>query len=237
MSFQLKILYEDNHLIAVFKPAGVLVQGDKSGDISLMDEVKKHLKEKYKKPGNVFLGLLHRLDRPVSGIVLFAKTSKGAARLSEQIREREITKIYHAVIAGKIIPPNGVLRNYISKDTKRRIAKIVGSPGNTDESTVPYFQHMLKIGDMAELHYKTIKSNGRYSLLRIELITGRFHQIRAQFAAAGHPIMGDAKYGGAAAGSNGMALCATELTFQTATTGETKTLKIHHPDSWNTFFK
>src|SRR3990167_11089210 len=107
----LKVLYEDNHLIAVFKPAGVLSQGDKTGDISIFEEVKKYLKEKYKKPGNVFLGLVHRLDRPVSGVMLFAKTSKGASRLSEQFRNREVAKTYHALVAGHPQKSHGTLVN------------------------------------------------------------------------------------------------------------------------------
>ena len=109
----LKVLYEDNHLIAVFKPAGILVQGDKTGDFCLMDEVKKYLKEKYKKPGNVFLGLLHRLDRPVSGIILFSKTSKGASRLSEQFRNHEIKKEYQALVEGNLKKSKDTLINYL----------------------------------------------------------------------------------------------------------------------------
>ena len=112
----LKILYEDNHLIAVFKPAGVLIQGDISGDRCLMDEVKDYLKDKYKKKGNVFLGLVHRLDRPVAGVVLFAKTSKGASRISEQIRNREFSKTYYAVIFGHINPTAGRLVNRLEKN-------------------------------------------------------------------------------------------------------------------------
>ncbi|MFA6486687.1 MAG: pseudouridine synthase, partial [Candidatus Magasanikbacteria bacterium] len=112
----LKVLYEDNHLIAVFKPAGVLVQGDKTGDKCLMDDVKEYLKTKYQKPGNVFLGLLHRLDRPVSGVILFAKTSKGASRLSEQIREHQVSKIYHALVEGEPKKPKTTLVNWLVKD-------------------------------------------------------------------------------------------------------------------------
>src|SRR3990167_3432779 len=128
MSMDLKVLYEDNHLIAVFKPTSVLSQPDLSagrqvsqGDFSILEETKQYLKEKYKKPGNVFLGLLHRLDRPVSGIILFAKTSKGAARISEQIREREMRKIYHAVVDGQMKSPSGTLRNFLKKDEEKRI--------------------------------------------------------------------------------------------------------------------
>ena len=121
MFFIMQVLYEDNHLIAVYKPAGMLVQGDEIEDRSLMDEVKDYLKQKYQKPGNVFLGLLHRLDRPVAGIVLFAKTSKGAALLSAQIRERTIEKIYHALVVGVPEPPNGTLVHYLQKDHNKNI--------------------------------------------------------------------------------------------------------------------
>ena len=120
---QIKVLYEDNHLIAVVKPAGVLSQPDKSGDMSILDEVKKYLKEKYKKPGNVFLGLLHRLDRPVEGVMIFAKTSKGAARLSQQFRDRTIEKTYQALVTGKPSQKKGVLINKLGKDTKLMKAK------------------------------------------------------------------------------------------------------------------
>lgn len=216
----LQILYEDNHLIAVFKPAGLLVQGDITGEPTLMDEVKEYLKEKYKKPGNVFLGLVHRLDRPVSGIILFAKTSKGASRISEQIREREMRKTYHAMVEGEIKPSRGTLKNFLIKDEEKRIAQI------SIDST----------GDYAELDYETVKTNGARTLLKINLKTGRFHQIRAQFSGIGCPIVGDIKYGAKQQTlDRTIALCATELTFETATTGETKTIKINYPKEWEKF--
>lgn len=243
-SLALKILYEDNHLIAVFKPAGILVQGDKPvgerSEPTLMDEVKKYLKEKYKKPGNVFLGLVHRLDRPVSGIILFAKTSKGASRISEQIREREISKTYHALVEGEIKPSSGTLKHFLIKNEEKRIAQI------SADST----------GDYAELDYQTVKTSGKFSLLKINLKTGRFHQIRVQLSAIGHPIVGDVKYGFVSPKQNAkadaskafpdksIALCATELTFQTATAptlgsdgaGEIKTIRINYPDNWRKLF-
>lgn len=233
----LQVLYEDNHLIVVFKPAGVLVQpaspkilsqggGDKMREPTLMDEVKKYLKEKYKKPGNVFLGLVHRLDRPVSGIILFAKTSKGAARISEQIREREISKTYHALVEGEIKPSSGTLKHFLIKDEKNKIARVSKKEGE---------------GDFAELDYETVKTNGARTLLKINLKTGRFHQIRIQLSTAGHPIFGDKKYSAKEALSDGaIALCATELTFETATPSassgqatETKTIKIDYPKGWD----
>ena len=139
------VLYEDNHLIAVYKPAGILTQGEKSGDANVMDEVKKYLKEKYHKPGSVFLGLLHRLDRPVSGIILFAKTSKGASRLSEQFRNQTVEKIYHALVSGKPKQNRGVLVNYLRKDEKRKKAMILKDkkPG----------------ANLAKLFYEVVASN------------------------------------------------------------------------------
>ncbi|MDP3697926.1 MAG: RluA family pseudouridine synthase [Candidatus Taylorbacteria bacterium] len=250
------VLYEDNHIIAVFKPAGVLVQKDKSGEKSLMEFVKEYLKEKHRKPGNVFLGLVHRLDRNVSGIVLFGKTSKGASRLSEQFRDNEtptsksrgpdrsvgIKKTYHAVVEGEIKPANGDLVHYLKKDEKNKIALVSDLP---------------KQGyDRSELSYKTIlpawpvgrhttnttpvgfgissPSLLNYSLLAILLKTGRFHQIRAQLSAIGYPIVGDKKYGAKSKTSNGsLALCATEIEFKTATTDEVKNIKIDYPEEWN----
>lgn len=217
---KLKVLYEDNHVIAVFKPAGLLVQGDISGDRNLMDVVKDYLKEKYKKPGNVFLGLVHRLDRNASGIVLFGKTSKGASRLSEQFRNNEIKKVYTAVVAGKIIPPEGTLVHYLKKDEERRVALV---------SDIPKDGY-----DKSELSYRTLLLTTNYSLLSISLITGRFHQIRAQFSAVGHPIVGDKKYGGKEVfPDKSLALCATEIEFKTATTGEIKNIKINYPKEWD----
>jgi len=205
----LKVLYEDNHLIAVFKPAGVLVQGDETGDKCLMDEVKEYLKKKYNKPGNVFLGLLHRLDRPVSGVILFAKTSKGASRLSEQIRNYKVKKVYQALVEGKPKNKQGILINYLKKDEQKNFVTVFDAP--TDGA--------LK----AELDYEVIGDN----LLQINLKTGRPHQIRAQLAHIGHPIVGDTKYGSKKRYKDGqIALCATELTFETATTKEVKNIKV-----------
>lgn len=214
-----KVLYEDNHIIAVFKPAGMLTQGDKSGDVSLFDEVKKYLKEKYKKPGNVFLGLVHRLDRPVQGIVLFAKTSKGAARLSEQFRNHEIEKIYHAVVLGKPEKDRGALIDYLIKDKIKLKSKIR-----------EYREFAEK---QAVLYYEVVKTNGKYSLLNIKLETGKFHQIRAQLSAAGFPILGDVKYKGEKWGSEKeIALAATAIFFKTATSNEKINLKIDIPENW-----
>lgn len=216
-SMALKVLYEDNHLIAVYKPAGTLVQGDVSGDVSLMDEVKEYIKEKYQKPGNVFLGLIHRLDRNVDGIVLFAKTSKGASRLSEQFREHTIEKIYHAWVHGIPRTPRGVLKGYLTHDENQNKAKV--SSRETPQS------------DYAELAYETVKTEGNTSLLKIILKTGRHHQIRAQLADMGYPIVGDKKYGSAMSlPDQKIALTATSLSFNLATTDERKSITIDIPD-------
>ncbi len=214
----LQVLYEDSHLIAVFKPAGVLAQGDKTGHVSIMDEVKKYLKEKYKKPGNVFVGLLHRLDRPVSGIMLFAKTSKGASRLSEQFRNHAVEKTYQAIVVGKPAQNRGVLINRLGKDEKLKKAK------EYDD------------GQEAKLHYEVLTSNGRYSLLKITIDTGKFHQIRAQLSLAGLPIVGDVKYRGEKwSYQEGIALCATELVFKPATSEEMVKISVEIPQEWQEY--
>lgn len=218
-----KILYEDNHIVAVFKPAGLLVQGDSSGDKSLMDEIKTYLKEKYSKPSKVFLGLVHRLDRNVSGIVLFGKTSKGAARLSEQFRNNEIKKMYHGVVGGRVSPASGTLVHYLKKDEKRKVALISAYPREGY--------------DRSELSYHTLSSTINYSLLTISLLTGRFHQIRAQLSAVGHPIVGDAKYGSKISGNGSIFLCATEVGFYTATGGKYKKITFGYPQSWDKLLK
>jgi 23S rRNA pseudouridine1911/1915/1917 synthase len=219
---KLKVLYEDNHLIAVFKPGGVLAQGDKSGDISLMDEVKKYLKEKYKKPGNVFLGLLHRLDRNVSGIILFAKTSKGASRLSQQFRERSVKKIYHAIVLGKPKQKKANLINYLNKDES--INKVVISKNE-------------KLGfELVELFFETISSNDKYSLLKINLKTGKSHQIRAQLAFLGNPILGDKKYGAPfVLPDNQLGLCATSIVFKSVVGDGRKSISIPFPKEWKEY--
>jgi 23S rRNA pseudouridine1911/1915/1917 synthase len=176
----LNILYLDNHLIAVCKPAGVLTQADDSGDESLMDMVKAWIKTEFNKPGNVFLGLIHRLDRNVSGVVLFARTSKGASRLSQQFREKTTEKIYRAIVEGKPQPRQATLSHHLRKEKSLK-STVFQRPG---EDT----QH-------AELEYKILESYESSTLLEIKLHTGRFHQIRAQLAFIGHPISGDKKYG------------------------------------------
>ncbi len=247
----IKVLYEDNHIMAVVKPAGVLTQGDRTGDPCLMDEVKKYLKEKYKKPGNVFLGLVHRLDKPVSGIVLFGKTSKGAARLSEQFRNHTIQKTYHGIVAGKLEKQKGEIKEKVNKIS-------FFAEGFTEKSDQELLQEIKKATKTrtAELSWEVIKyiekpfgvaalqsESPWLSLLKIMPKTGRFHQIRIQMANMGHPILGDTKYGHIYTSTRGckwkdqksIALCATAISFKTATENKTINLEIPLPDEWSKF--
>ena len=213
-----EVLYEDNHLIAVNKPAGLLTQGDDSGDPNLLDEVKKHIKIKHNKPGNVFLGLIHRLDRNVSGVILFAKTSKGASRLSEQFREHTVEKKYTALVEGLIIKDGG-LKHYIAKNKE------------TNKSVIS--EKEFPDSKEAHLYYKVLKNYQNSTLLEITLGTGRSHQIRAQLSHIGHPIYGDYKYGASTKMANHeIALAATSLKFRTASTSEDIYIKIDIPKSW-----
>ncbi len=174
-------MYEDNHLIAVNKRAGDIVQGDKTGDAPLSEVVKQFLAEKYNKPGAVFLGVVHRLDRPTSGIVLFAKTSKALARLNKMFAERKTEKIYWAVVKNPPPKMEGTLEHFLKRNAKQNKS----------------YAHQQKVPDSkkAILHYKLLKDLNHYYLLEITLETGRHHQIRAQLAAVGCPIKGDLKYG------------------------------------------
>lgn len=219
MKEALEILYEDNHLIAVFKPAGVLVQDDGSDAPVLMDMVKAFIKVRDQKPGDVFLGLIHRLDRNVSGIILFAKTSKGASRLAKQVRERKVKKGYHALVEGVLEHETQKLTHFI---TKNRIDK------KAIVSTKPQDGYKEAI-----LRYKTVKQFSDKTLVEVELQTGRFHQIRAQLSAIHHPIVGDFKYGATQKlHGRAIALCSTRFTFTTATNPQEITLTIPYPKDW-----
>lgn len=177
----MEILYEDNHLIAVNKLPGEIVQGDKTGDIPLLENVREYIKKKYNKTGNVYTGLVHRLDRPVSGVTLFTKTSKGLSRMNELFREKETQKIYWAIVKNRPTADEGTLVHYLVKNEKQN--KSYAYPGEVPNSK------------KAILHYKTIKSSDNYHLLEIVLETGRHHQIRCQMAAIGSAVKGDLKYG------------------------------------------
>jgi 23S rRNA pseudouridine1911/1915/1917 synthase len=235
----LKVLYEDNHIIAVVKPAGVLTQADGSSEKCLMDIVKDYLKEKYKKPGNVFLGLVHRLDKPVQGIVLFGKTSKGASRLSEQFRNHTIQKTYHAIVIGKLDKQKGELKEKINKIS-------FFAEGFTEKSDQELLAQIKKATKTrtAELSWEVVKSNGKFSLLKILPKTGRFHQIRVQLANMGNPILGDKKYApdfimrqikDVWKDEKSIALAATGIVFKTATGDEQISLEIDLPKKWNRF--
>ncbi len=208
----LDILYEDNHVIVVKKEPNIPSQADKTEDIDMLTIIKEYLKEKYNKPGNVYLGLVHRLDRPVGGVMVFAKTSKAASRLSNQVREKIFKKKYLAVVDGKFETSNGILEDYLYKDERNNISKVV----NKDK----------KNSKIAKLEYEVLTYNQvkDLSLVKIDLYTGRHHQIRVQLAHAGHSIFGDQKYGTRGKGKQ-IALWAYELTIQHPITKQELTFK------------
>ena len=209
----INILYEDNHLLVVEKKPNIPVQADESNDEDLLTILKKYLKEKYNKPGNVYLGLVHRLDRPVGGVMVFAKTSKAASRLSEQVRTYKFEKIYYAVLEGKIEPETAVLKDKLLKDSKTNITRVD------------------KNGKDAELEYELISCKDNLSLVKIDLKTGRSHQIRVQFSHHGYPLYGDQKYNKGAKKAQ-IALYATELSFYHPVTKEKITFKVDTPNTY-----
>lgn len=208
----LKVLYEDNHIIVVEKTPNIPSQADKTEDVDMLSLIKKYLKEKYNKPGEVYLGLVHRLDRPVGGVMVFAKTSKAASRLSEQVREKVFKKKYLAVVDKKFSSKSGTLENYLYKDERTNTSKVV----NKDK----------KNAKLAKLDYEVLTYNPvkDLSLVRINLHTGRHHQIRVQMQASGHSIFGDQKYGTRGQGKQ-IALWAYELSFNHPISKETITFK------------
>lgn len=178
----IKIIYEDNHLIAINKPAGWLVQGDETGDAPLSDYVKEYIKERYKKPGDVFLGVIHRIDRPVSGVVVYARTSKALARMNKLFEDRQVQKKYVAVVEKCPEELEATLVHYLTKDHDRNI-------------TTAHNKQKGKDSKRAELHYKYLGGLAKHHLLLVEPLTGRPHQIRVQLSKIGCPIHGDMKYG------------------------------------------
>ncbi len=217
----LRVLLEDNHCLAVLKPAGVLTMGDRTEDVSVVDLAREYLRRKYDKPGKVFVGVVHRLDRPVSGVLLLARTSKGAARLSEQFRKHSVRKIYHCVIEGRPPQREGELLDWLAKDEATNVSRVVGQGGDS--------------GKESRLRYRCLQSVGGLSLLEIELLTGRSHQIRVQLASRGMPICGDAKYGSRTKLDGWLALHAASLTFEHPTRPESITVEAPHPAEWKQF--
>ncbi len=189
---KLQVIYEDNHLIAVNKPAGVLVQGDETGDRPLDDMVKEYIKIRYDKPGDVFLGVCHRIDRPVSGAVIFARTSKALERVNKLFADREVHKTYWAIVNERPDPLSGKLVHFLDKDRERNITKVLDGPSRRHPGAKE-----------AELTYELIASLGNQHLLEVNPTTGRSHQIRAQLATIGCKIRGDVKYGAPKANADG----------------------------------
>lgn len=180
----LQVIFEDNHLIAVNKPAGMLVQGDETGDKPLVDFAKDYIKARYNKPGDVFLGVVHRIDRPVSGAVVFARTSKALERMNKLFADRKVDKTYWALVKDRPDPISGTLIHYLDKDRERNITKALDGPSRRHPDA-----------KKSELTYELISSIGNYHLLEVHPKTGRSHQIRAQLSRIGLPIKGDVKYG------------------------------------------
>ena len=203
----LKVIYEDNHIIVVEKTPNIPSQADKTGDMDMLTLVKNYIKEKYNKPGNVYLGLVHRLDRPVGGVMVFAKTSKAASRLSEQVRNKSLKKVYLAVVDGKFESKTGTLEDYLYKDERNNMSKVV----NKEKKNAKF----------AKLDYEVLKYNEvkNLSLVKINLHTGRHHQIRVQLSNLGHSIFGDQKYGTRGKGKQ-IALWAYKLKIIHPTTKE-----------------
>ncbi len=222
--YQLEILHEDNHTIVVNKKASDIVQGDKTGDKALPDFIKEYLKEKYQKPGNVFCGVVHRLDRPTSGALVFARTSKGLERLNEQFREKDTTKIYWAIVEKAPSAKNARLENYLLKNEKQNKSYVTTAD--------------KKGAKKAILSYKTLVNGDNFTLLEIELETGRHHQIRCQLANIGSPIKGDVKYGAKRSNPDGsIHLHARYLSFNHPTTKERIQVKATVPNEsvWRQF--
>lgn len=215
----INIIYEDNHLLVVEKPINIPTQEDNTKDKNLLTILKEYIKEKYNKPGNVYLGLVHRLDRPVGGIMVFARTSKAAARLSEQVRNKTFKKTYNAVVIGNI-NKEGKLKDYLLKDEKKNIVKVD------------------KNGKEAILNFKKLDFKNNMSLVEINLETGRSHQIRVQMSHYGYPLFGDQKYNKTSKVGEQIALFAKKIEFIHPTTNELLTFELDLPNRYPfTIFK
>ena len=196
----MQVVYEDNHLIIVYKESGEIVQGDKTGDVPLSEVVKAYIKTKYQKPGNVFLGVVHRLDRPVAGLVVFARTSKALSRLNEMFRKGEVKKTYWAIVQQRPREETGELEHWLMR--------------NEQQNKSYAYAKERPDAKKAVLKYQVIGTSERYTLLQVGLLTGRHHQIRCQLAAIGCPIKGDLKYGAKRSNADGsISLLAREIAF------------------------
>lgn len=215
-------LYEDNHIIIVDKMPGEIVQGDKTGDTPLSETIKQYLKEKYNKPGNVFCGVVHRIDRPVGGVVVFAKTSKALTRLNDMLRNGDIHKTYWALVEGHLEKDEDTLTDYLISDGRLN-KTFIAKPDNKDAKK-------------AVLKYKTVVKGDRYTLLEVNLLTGRKHQIRCQLAATGHPIKGDLKYGARRSNPDGsISLLARKIEFTHPVSKEQISVEAPIPPSFQKF--
>ena len=224
MSIPFEILFEDNHLLIVNKPGGVLSQGDNTGDPSIIDLAKKYVKEKYDKPGNVFIGLPHRLDRPSSGVIVLCKTSKSLSRMSELFKQKAVSKKYWAVVKESLANERGMLTHYLLKTEKNNKSKA--------------YKNEIAHSKKAELEYNLIAKSDNFNLLEINLISGRHHQIRAQLSASGSPIKGDVKYGYKRANEDAcIHLHAREIAFIHPVTKQALAIKATPPNEklWQFF--
>ncbi len=220
----IKVIYEDNHLLVVEKPVNILSQGDDTNDVDMVNLLKKYVKEKYNKPGNVYIGLVHRLDRPVGGAMVFAKTSKAASRLSDQVRTKKLKKTYRAVIHGTMNKKEDILKDYLYKNKKTNMVSVVKKDHKESKD--------------AELSYKTLSTKEGLSLVEIDLKTGRSHQIRVQFSSRKHPLFGDQRYGkDLNKVGQQIALWSHSLEFEHPTTKEALKFVSNQPKEypWNLF--
>ena len=222
----MKVLYEDNHIIVVNKASSEIVQGDRTGDKPLSEMVKEYLKEKYNKPGNVFCGVTHRLDRPTSGIVVFAKTSKALSRLNNMFRDDEVEKIYWAIVQDRPKSDTGTLTHYLKKDSRRNKSLAYNTERRNTRKAI--------------LHYSLVAQSDNYFMLEVNLETGRHHQIRVQLSKIGCPVKGDLKYGAKRSNGDGsISLHARRISFVHPVSKERIdiTAPVPNDDLWKVFEK